>query len=99
MKKLTLIVSLVLGSLVACGSPPPPESPAVEPAVEPEGSEPEADVDEEVEPDEEEAAPVSELPPREPPRPPCHTLDKSRCSVMQGCEWYEKAGKGECRDE
>jgi hypothetical protein len=39
------------------------------------------------------------LPPPDPPRPPCHTLDAARCPVTQGCMWYEKGGAGECRDE
>jgi hypothetical protein len=105
MKMITLAAPLALGFLLACGGPPQPATPAAEPVAEPETSEPDAVESEAAEPAES-AEPEDEsdevqpsMPPLEPERPPCHTLEKSRCSVMQGCKWYEKAGKGECMDE
>ncbi len=105
MKMFALGTPLVLGFFLACGGPPQPETPAAEPAAEPAASEPDAVEGEATEPTES-AEPEDEgtevqptMPPLEPERPPCHTLEKSRCSVMQGCKWYEKAGKGECMDE
>ncbi len=105
MKMMSLATPLVLGFVLACGGPPQPETPAKEPTAEPEVSEPAAVEDDsteatEADENEDEADDVQpKMPPLEPERPPCHTLEKSRCSVMQGCKWYEKAGKGECMDE
>jgi len=107
MKKRTLVTFLIVGLLMACGGPPAPATPAPEPAAaEPEAEEPEVAEAAEPEAAEPEAAEPEEparaeasLPPEEPARPPCHTLEKSRCSVTQGCAWYERAGKGKCQDE
>jgi hypothetical protein len=101
MKKIALLTPLILGFLLACGGPPQPETPAADPtASEPAAVESEAvEPTESAEPEEEADEVQPSMPPLEPERPPCHTLEKSRCSVMQGCKWYEKAGKGECMDE
>lgn len=104
MKKVTLLSAFVVGCLVGCGSPPPPESPAEDPGlaepevVEPEAPEPEPTEPEasEPEPAEPEEAPAPPEPPPEPAKPTCEELKKSRCKVTQGCAWREKGGQGEC---
>lgn len=97
MKKLPWI-SLLLGAVACGGSPEPPPKTAPEPAPVVADPTPEP----EPEPATEEAEPETvepSMPPHEPDRPPCHTLEQSRCAISPGCAWYEKGGKGECKDE
>ncbi|HNS98333.1 MAG TPA: hypothetical protein PLJ27_09560 [Polyangiaceae bacterium] len=102
MNQLTLLTSLVLVVCMGCGSPPPSQTPTVAPTAKPQPAEVEpepADETDTSEPDTEANEVQPTMPPQEPIRPPCHTLEKSRCSISQGCKWYEKGSSGECMDE
>ena len=93
----TWYVCLLLVSIAACASPPPPKSPSGEPdPAEQEESEP-AKASEK--PSSTEITPPSAPTESGNAKPPCPGLQKSRCKVTVGCAWYDQAGKGKCVDE
>lgn len=111
MKKLFVLVVLV--GLGACGSPPDAQTPQPStpqnsdtPSAVAEEQYPDDDFkdDDSDHGDQSDSAQQTDhvepqMPPHEPERPPCHTLDQTRCPITPGCEWYEKGGKGHCRDQ
>ncbi len=106
MPRSAFIVAALVCSLVGCANSPSPTSPSKgsDPS-EPESTE--ADKTNTAAPqasgsDTSKAAPSSDSVPAAQPssaKPPCSSLQKSKCKVTQGCAWYEQTGKGKCVDE